>query len=623
MCGICAIWNYKTKEPVNHSLVRNMAETMIHRGPDDDGLFFDDAHGVGLGFRRLSIIDLSKAGSQPMSNENGSVRLVFNGEIYNFLELRQRLKGKGHLFHSYTDSEVIIHHYEDIGAECLQDFVGMFAFVIWDSQHNRFMLARDRIGKKPLYYYDNGYQLIIASELKAILSNPSVPREIDTDGLNLYLSLGYVPSPWTIFKSVHKLPPAHFMIFENCQATIKRYWDLLPAFRPNNIVKEDEWIEQLLIMLRRVVRDRLISDVPLGAFLSGGVDSSAIVALMAEISNRPVKTFSIGFKNHKSSELPYARLVAEQFETEHYEHNMDIESVRDLLPKIASQFDEPFADSSMLPTYYVSKIARQNVTVCLSGDGGDEVFAGYSRYAKEMLESNIDRVPLILRSFLFSLISKVLPVGMRGQHFAFRMTLSHNERYISHLCLLPVKLKNYILSPDILHKSTMNGTAYLRNVVEHAGKMDHLSRMQYIDIMTYLPEDILVKVDRMSMINSLELRCPLLDHRLMEFVATIPPRLLFYHGQQKYLLKKAMQSFLPENILHRPKVGFELPLNDWFMGDLLEFSKEILLDGQTKKLSLYQSDNLEKFLKKCEKENNVPYSLWMFLILQMWGLNYL
>ena len=624
MCGICGIWNYKTKEPVPPSLLRNMTDSMTHRGPDDSGLHFDDAAGVGLGFRRLSIIDLSPAGHQPMSNEDGTVWLVFNGEIYNFLDLRPQLEAKGHVFRSRTDSEVIIHQYEERGIEWLNDLNGMFGLAIWDATKRRLVLARDRIGKKPLYYYDDGKRLIFASELKTILADASVPRELDYTALGEYLALGYVPAPRTIFKGIRKLPPGHRMVFEKGKAHLRRYWDWLPAFRPNHARSEAEWIEEGRALLKTVVRDRLISDVPLGAFLSGGVDSSAVVAMMAELSDQPVKTFSIGFHQKKYNELQYARLVAERFGTDHHEYIVEPESLRDLVPRLVQQFDEPFGDSSAIPTYYVSKMAREQVTVCLSGDGGDETLAGYERYAQMRQEARFDRIPLALRRALFYLPQTFIPVGIKGQRFAHRMMLDPAQRYASAMRQLSQRQLAELLTPQSAQQIGMDGSAFIANLFEPTADLDYLSRLQYADGLSYLPEDILVKVDRTSMANSLEVRAPLLDYRFMELMASVPAEWRRKNGQSKYIFKKALRGILPDETLDRRKMGFGIPLREWFRDELSNYAAEVLLDRQAIQRGLWKPDALEAILLKHRSGRyGMEYTTWALLFLELWWRKYL
>lgn len=625
MCGICGIWNYRTGAPVGRDLLARMTATLHHRGPDDDGAYFDDVCGVALGFRRLSIIDLSPAGHQPMANEDETIWLAFNGEIYNFLALRPLLEAKGHRFRSRTDSETIIHQYEECGPACVEQFNGMFGFALWDANRQRLLLARDRIGKKPLYYYDDGSRLFFASELKAILADRTVPRQVDEDSLAEYLTLKYVPSPHTIFQNIRKLPPGHTLVFEGRQATVQRYWDWLPAFHTNGAHhSEAEWCEELGRVLRESVRDRLISDVPLGAFLSGGVDSSAVVATMAGLSEQPVKTFSIGFVEERYNELHYARQVAERFSTDHHEFIVEPEDLREVLPRLVAQFDEPFADSSAVPTYYVSKIAREQVTVVLSGDGGDEALAGYRHYAQALSEARLDSIPLALRKVLMALPLAALPIGIKGYRFARRFQMSADERHIYNMSTLAQDEIRTLLAGDPHNGSRRSGTAFLSTLMQNARDLDYLSRMQYVDGMAFLPEDILVKVDRMSMLNSLETRCPLLDYRFLELAARIPASLRYRDGVGKYILKRTLQGVLPETILHRSKMGFGIPMSQWFRGDLAGYIRDVLLDERTLRRQFWQR---ETFYTSVSRQMGsgfiVSDFIWLLLMFELWCRTYL
>jgi asparagine synthase (glutamine-hydrolysing) len=606
-----------------------MTDSMKHRGPDDRGLYFDNAAGIGLGFRRLAIIDLSQAAQQPMSNEDRSVWLVFNGEIYNFLTLRSELEKRGHSFRSNSDSEVIIHQYEEGGEDIFSDLNGMFGLAIWDTHKRRLIMARDRFGKKPLYYYHDPKRLIFASELKAILADPSVHREINETALSEYLALGYISAPNTIFKRISKVPPGHRLIYEGEKIKINRYWDWLPAFQTKTIRSESEYIDELNSLLKRIVAERLISDVPLGAFLSGGVDSSSVVAIMAGLSSQPVKTFSIGFKHDAFNELPYARRVAEQFKTEHHEYIVEPEELRDLVPNLVRQFDEPFADSSAVPTYYVAKMARQEVTVCLSGDGGDEAMAGYPRYSKAIREGIVYRLPLDLRRVLFGLPAQFLPVGFKGEHMLQRFALSQAERYPFAMRQISKKLLAFLLTSDAAYQFNLyqspSPTVCVEQALERAGNLDFPSRLQYTDGVTYLPEDILVKVDRTSMANSLEVRAPLLDYRFMEFMAGLPTNLRWRDGKGKYLFKMAMRSHLPDEILFRKKMGFGIPLQDWFSHELNGYASKILLDRQALNRGLWDPEKMKILLKKAQNRNaySLQNAIWVILMLEMWWRAYL
>ena len=546
MCGICGIWNYKTQESVNRDLLVAMTNTMMHRGPDAEGYHFDDANGLGLGFRRLAIIDLSSVGNQPMASEDQAVWVIFNGEIYGFADLRASLESRGHLFRSRTDTETILHAYEESGVECIRELNGMFAIALWDFRARRLVLARDRLGKKPLYYYDDGARIVFASELKAVLRDPSVPRNLDFAALGNYLTYGYVPSPRTIFQHVHKLAPAHYLVLERGCATTRRYWDLLPSFQSPVKHTEVEWTEEIRAMLRTVVRDRLVSDVPLGVLLSGGVDSSAVAAAAAEVSDHPIKTFSIGFAEKSFDELPYARAVAERFATDHLELVVEPQSLRDVMPLLARQFDEPFADPSTVPTYYVSMLARQQVTVVLSGDGGDELLAGYTRYAHALQELPAQRVPLLFRRAVCEPLLRFIPEGVTGRRFAFRMVLDPEHRYMFYMQIISRDLLRDLLAPEMQHALLPGHYEYLGTLMGQSRGLDFLSQIQFVDALSYLPEDILVKVDRTSMLNSLEVRAPLLDYHFVELMASVPSKLRMCNGQGKWIFKQALRGWLPD-----------------------------------------------------------------------------
>ncbi|HMP42576.1 MAG TPA: asparagine synthase (glutamine-hydrolyzing), partial [Roseiflexaceae bacterium] len=576
MCGIVGIWNYRSAAPVDRGLLAAMRDQMLHRGPDDAGDYFDDAAGLGLGFRRLSIIDLSPAGHQPMCNEDGRVWLVFNGEIYNFQALRPALEARGHTFRSRSDTEVILHQYEEYGPDAIADLWGMFGLAIWDGRTRRLTLARDRLGKKPLYYYDDGERILFASELKAILCHRAVPRRIDLPALAEYLALGYVGAPRTIMQGIAKLEPGHLLVHNGRSATRRRYWDWLAAFAVDQRRSEADWCDELRTTLREAVRARMVSDVPLGAFLSGGVDSSAVVATMAELSDRPVKTFSIGFADDAFNELPYAREVAQRFGTDHHELIVEPESLADLLPRLVYQFDEPFGDSSAVPTSSVARIARRHVTVCLSGDGGDEAFAGYPRYYRALFETHLDRIPQLLRSIGLPLMAGLLPPHTRARWLARRQLLPPMARYAYGMQTFYSEQAAAVLAPDAA-AYVEQVPAFLMRSMQPAAGLDYLSQLQYLDGVSYLPEDILVKVDRTSMWHSLEVRSPLLDHRILELAARIPPQLRLRGLRDgKYIFKRVMRGVLPDSVLDRPKQGFGIPGRRWLKEDVPDFVHDVL-----------------------------------------------
>jgi asparagine synthase (glutamine-hydrolysing) len=621
MCGICGVWHYATREPVDREQLQTMMDTMLHRGPDDSGSYFDDDAGLGLGFRRLSIIDLSPAARQPIGSENGIIRGMCNGEIYNFKDLRARLEADGHIFRSHSDTEVIVHAYEQQGERFLQDLDGMFGLAVWDGHHRRLILARDRVGKKPLYYYDDGRCLRFASELKALIADPAVPRTLDWTALAEFLAIGYIAGARSIFAGVRKLQAGCYVLHENGSMVTKRYWDWLPAFSEAPVRRpESEWACHTRTALEDAVRKRMVSDVPLGALLSGGLDSSSIVALMSAVSAGPVKTFSIGFPERRHNELRYAAQIAQRFGTDHHELIVTPERVPDVLPALVRQFDEPFADSSALPTYYVCKMARQHVTVVLSGDGGDEACAGYPRYWKALSASVVDTIPARLRRALLFPIER-LPIGTPGRRKALRLMLNPYERYVSLMLLASNEEIRALLSPAAARQIDDDGTASWRQALEQGGRLDALSRMQYADARVFIADDILVKVDRASMLNSLEVRCPFLDHRFLELMASVPPEMRLRNRRGKRILKAAMRGVLPDSTLTRSKMGFAIPIDSWFSGSLASYVREVLLDRQTIERGIIASNTIERLTHT--GRSRMSQFVWALLVLELWFRSYL
>ena len=581
MCGICGIYDIQGEGPVDPSLVKIMNDTLTHRGPDDQGVFVEGA--IGLGHRRLSIIDL-EGGHQPIPNETGTIWTVFNGEIYNFKELRDWLIEKGHRFSTRSDTEVIVHLYEEYGVGCFEHLRGMFAIALWDSQNKRLILARDRIGKKPLFYYYDGRRCIFGSELKAILAVPGVERDLNVQAVADYFSLLYIPAPKSIFRRVAKVRPGYYVVVSPEGLSEHQYWDL--DFSQLKTYSEQEWCERILKTYQEAVSLRLISEVPLGAFLSGGVDSSSVVALMSGLMADPVVTSSIGFEEKEFNELAYARTVADLFHTNHYE-DVVTPNAAGIVDTLAWHYDEPFADSSAIPTYYVSQMARRHVTVALSGDGGDELFAGYRRYLFDQRENQIRSLfPATFRRLGFGTLASLYPKAdwapriFRGKATFESLACSHIEGYFRSISAVRPELKQELLHPDLLAQLQGYETLDLfREYYDKPGPIDPLSRIQYVDIKTYLPDDILVKVDRASMAHSLEVRAPLLDHVLMELGAGLPRELKLQGTTGKYILKKAFEPTLPADILYRPKMGFAIPLARWFRTDLKDVAYENLFGG--------------------------------------------
>ncbi len=614
MCGIAGFLYFDPNRPADPHLLSRMTGALAHRGPDADGFYRNGC--VGLGHRRLSIIDLA-GGSQPMSNEDGTVWIVFNGEIFNFPELRAELESKGHVFKTHSDTECIVHLYEEHGTNAPGKLVGQFAFAIWDERKRRLFAARDQVGIKPFFYHLSDEGISFASELKGILEDDSVDRSPDPEALIDYLSYKYIPAPRTIFKRIRKLPQAHWMLVERGKVRIERFWEM-PIRGPSHR-NEEECARQLEDLIKSCVKSQLMSDVPLGAFLSGGIDSSILVGIMAGLMDQPVKTFTIGFREEDFSELPFARKVAEMYRTEHHELIVEPESL-DLLPRLVKQFDEPFADPSAIPTHYVSRMAREHVTVCLSGDGGDEGFAGYRRYQWARKYAKLDCLPGGLRRGIFSLLARTLPRG-RQATAARRLVLDPASRYADLAGYLGGAALHGILSPD-LERAASGRPDYelIRDLDRRARGADYLTRLQYIDINSYLPDDILVKTDRMSMLNSLEVRVPLLDHRILEFAAGVPPRWRL----GKRILKKAAGHWLPPELLHRGKMGFGVPLKHWFRGDWREYASDLLLGQSARERGWFEHRSVKALLDaQLSDRGGASTSVYALVFFEEWCRQYL
>ncbi len=608
MCGICGIFEPGRETAIDCATLKRMADPMRHRGPDDEGFYSQP--GIGLGFRRLSIIDL-QGGRQPLSNEDGSVWIAFNGEIYNFEELNRRYLASGHRFRTRSDTETIVHLYEELGEAAFAELRGMFAIALWDARRKRLLLARDRIGKKPLFYTWDGRRLVFGSEIKAMFPAGGIASEIDLTALSDYFTYQYVPAPKTIYRSIRKLRPAHYLVADAGGIRETPYWDI--RFGGEERASEQEWCERLIEEFRGAVQCRLVSDVPLGAFLSGGVDSSSVVALMNEFQ-RPVTTCSIGFTEADYDEAQDARAFAAALGANHFEQIV-VPRAMDIIPRLAWHYDEPFADSSAVPTYYVSQVARQHVTVALSGDGGDESFAGYRRYKLMMREERLRaRVPAVLRRNLFGPLGFVYPkLGWAPRVFRAKNTLQSLSRdllegYVYSGSVCPMDMKPKLFTGDAAHRLAGYDPAEIaREHFDRADTPDPLSRLQYLDMKMYLADDILVKVDRASMANSLEVRCPLLDHHLMELVARMPSSLKLRNGAGKYIFKKALQRILPPAVLTRRKKGFAAPVAEWFRGELKEFAHDALFG---------RPDDLiaEPFVRRCWRQHQSGQRDWSALL---------
>lgn len=621
MCGISGILNLDGRS-VDSALLRRMNDTLEHRGPDGSGLFVEGA--IGLGHRRLSIIDLH-TGDQPMATPEGDVQVVFNGEIYNFLQLKAELEQRGHVFRTRSDTETLLHGYREWGEHFVEHLRGMFAIALWDKRRRKLLLVRDRLGKKPLYYHFDGRRLVFGSEMKALLADASIPRDLDLQALDAYLSFGYVPSPLSIFQGIRKLPPAHLAVCEGQRLEIRPYWDL-DMTHSGEAIDEARAVEELREVFDEAVRLRMISDVPLGAFLSGGVDSSAVVAAMAGMTDQPVRTAAIGFAEKRFNELEYARVVARRYHTDHSEFVVEPDALG-ILDQLVWHFDEPFADSSAIPTWYVSQMARRKVTVALSGDGGDETFAGYvQRYAMNRFENAWRcRLPSVLRRGVLGPLAKAyprvdcLPRPLRLKSFLTNLSLPVEQAYFRDMSFyFKPEAKARLLRPEVRaamqRAETVLGGHFARN-----GNPDVTSRVQYVDIKTYLPEDILVKVDRMSMAHSLEVRAPILDHKVMEYAARLPSQLKLRGHEGKYIFKKMNEARLPEEILYRKKQGFCVPLAAWLRGGLKDKAQEALFGREADLGEFFDMNYVQGLWKSHQggrEDNATP--LWGLVMLGLW-----
>ncbi|HEY6120408.1 MAG TPA: asparagine synthase (glutamine-hydrolyzing) [Pyrinomonadaceae bacterium] len=620
MCGIVGIVRSDDR-PVDQSLVGRMCAAIRHRGPDDDGFYFDGP--AGLGMRRLAIIDL-KSGQQPIHNADSTAWIVFNGEIYNYLELREKLEKLGDTFYTNSDTEAIVHAYDRYGVECPKHLRGMFAFAIWDARSQELFLARDRVGKKPLLYAQVNGQLIFASEFSALLVHPDISREVDPAALDKYLSFMCVPAPLTAFRAIRKLEPGHSLRWRKGEVTVERYWQ--PDFFTKLDITEEEAGERAVEVLREAVRVRLMSEVPLGAFLSGGIDSSTVVALMSEASSEPVKTFSIGFEEQDFSELHHARRVAAHVGADHHEFIVRPEAM-EVLPLLVEHYGEPYADSSAIPTYYVARETRKHVTVALNGDGGDEAFAGYERYAAMQLAERYHRLPALLRESLIEQAIGLLPSSEMhrsrvrdAKRFLKAASMPKVDRYLRWVSVFDAEHKQAIYSEDFQHQT--DGAAakqLLEPWFAHANGSGIVDAALLADMMTYLPNDLLVKVDIATMAVSLEARSPFLDHHVIEFAASLPEKMKLRGLTTKYLLKRVLRRLLPQEILNRRKMGFGVPIGHWFRSSLQSFLREKLLSEKALGRNLFQLGVVKQLIDQhteAKKDNSAQ--LWTLLMLELW-----
>ena len=607
-------------------IIKRMCDVIEHRGPDDWGFRVEslDEFTLAIGMRRLSIIDVA-GGRQPISNEDGTVWIVFNGEIYNYRELREDLIARGHRFATRSDTETIVHLYEEEGERCVERLRGMFSFAIWDARDRSLTLARDRVGKKPAHYALADGALVFGSEIKSLLLHPAVKREVSPEAIAAYLTFGYVPDPQTAFKGVYKLPPGHTLTFKDGRVRTRCYWNF--NYRGESVAaaqpSADEYVERLRELLAESVRVRLESEAPLGAFLSGGIDSSAVAALMAREAGRRIKTFSIGFGEAEFDELRYARITANLLGADHHEFVVTPD-LCGLAEEIIWHHDEPFADVSSIPTYLMSKMAREHVTVVLSGDGGDEVFGGYERYVIDRRREKFEMIPSFLRRGLLLRLSRAMPPGAYGKRYLGVNSRDAGPRYVSLISHFDMEDRKSLLSEDFL--AALNGyspESAFERIFEEPVSSARLDRQMYLDGKTNLPGDILVKVDRMSMAHSIEARSPLLDHRLIEFAQTIPASLKLARTngrwESKYILKRAVEGLIPDEIIHRPKQGFDAPIKYWLNREMKEMTHDLLTSSRARQSGYFNPKAVASLLQEHNRgTRDNAHSLWALLMLEIW-----
>ena len=618
MCGIAGKINFDGR--VDEEVIRRMCAVIEHRGPDSRGIHLED--GVGLGVQRLAIIDVAH-GDQPIFNEMGTVAVVLNGEIYNHVELREELVARGHRFATNADTEVIVHLYEELGPDLVQRLRGMFAFAVWDRPNQRLLLARDRVGKKPLFWSRRGGRFWFGSEIRCLLEDGEVGREVDLEALDAYLGLQYVPHPLSIFKGINKLPPASTLVVTRDGAQTRRYWSLDYTQKISGVPLPD-LEERLRELIREATRIRLMSEVPLGAFLSGGIDSSAVVAAMAEQTSQPVKTFSIGFGDEEFDEIPYARLIAKRFATDHHEFRVEPEALS-IMPKLARHYGEPFADPSAIPSFYLAELTRRHVTVALNGDGGDESFAGYGRYVTD-LAGRLGWVPARLRRLPARLTWALGDTSHHGlqrarvRNFALALGMDRRDRYAMWMCIFEAQRRARLETEEVraaIGDSTAEG--FTTSALAESGAPGRVDRLLDADVATYLPGDLLVKMDIATMAHSLEARSPFLDHELMEFAASLPEELKLHRGQGKRILKSALRGWLPDEVLDRRKMGFGVPLVRWFREDLRDLPAEVLLDPGSLDRGYFNRTEIESLITEhhAGRADN-SWRLWALIQLEMW-----
>ena len=627
MCGLAGFLRTPTTPTRdNHrQWLEHMGLAIVHRGPDAGGIYLDSE--IGLAHRRLSIIDLSEAGNQPMVSASGRYLIAFNGEIYNFRSIRTQLEAEGYRFATSTDTEVLLALYEHKGERCLGDLNGMFAFAIWDTQAKELFLARDRLGKKPLYYYEANGQFAFASEIKALTVLPFLKKEIRPDSIKDFFAYQYIPDPKTIYRSVHKLAPGHWLKTDGRRIETAQYWDL--SFANTGSLKPDELEAGLYDLIDDAVRLRMISDVPLGAFLSGGVDSSAVVGLMASHSSQPVTTCAIGFDSKRFDEVAWAKKVAQLFNTNHHEFTVR-DNVPGSLAGISRYFDEPFADPSFVPTYFVSQLARQKVTVALAGDGGDENFAGYSKYFTDHIENRLRNMfPGAIRRGLFPQLAQLVggingSLTRKAKSLLSTLAMEPDRGFFTTNCFFRPSLWNELVHGELKRETDSYDPADITRALYHkADTDDHLAKILYTDIKTYLPGDILVKVDRMSMANSLETRAPLLDYRVVEYAANIPSGLKLHGNEKKYILKKAFERILPQDVLYRKKMGFSVPLAQWLRNELFDLADGVFKAEDSGLAQCFDMNKVRLLWQNHQQgRDENTQELWSMVAFELWWRTY-
>lgn len=626
MCGIAGYVNTAYDNSAREDVVRRMCDAMVHRGPDDDGYYVKN--NVGLGMRRLSIIDLH-TGKQPIANEDESAWIIFNGEIYNFPVLRSELEARGHKFRTKTDTETILHAYEEWGTDCPNKLNGMFAFAIWDERRQQLFIARDRLGIKPLYYYLDNDRFVFGSELKAVVQHQQVPRALDHEALDLFLTYEYVPAPHSILRDIKKLPAGHSLVWRKGAIEIRRFWEL--HFNENGRPSADLQ-RDLIDLLQDAVKIRLIADVPLGAFLSGGIDSSTIVALMSRVMDQPVKTFSIGFEDSTYNELEYARTIARHYKTDHTEFIIKPDAL-ELTEKLVYSLDEPFGDFSIFPTYLVSKMAREHVTVVLSGDGGDELFGGYDTYVADWTDRTYRRyVPALVREKMVAPLVSLLPPTdkkkgfiNKSRRFVEGSALPADLQHTRWMTFLQEAEKPLLYHDAFLgHRNGDSAYQLMRDYFRRAGTNDRINQQSYVDIKTYLCDDILVKVDRMSMATSLEARVPFLDYRVVEFSGTVPGHLKLQGNKTKVILKQAIRELVPDEIITRGKEGFSIPIKNWLKKELKPIMLDVLSSERLQRDQLFRPQYVERLIKEhLDGRENHSHRLWALMVFHIWKDIYL